>query len=246
MAGKLDSAGSFAVTSESGAQHVVDAVKQWFSAPGNTNWVLVFDNLDDLDLVDIEECLPSCNHGTVIIISRRRESIQQGRRVFEVQQMNPTEAVQLLLSACAIPTLEDLVTIGKCCVTRKLLLMISALADNRLIEQAAASMIAQELGYLPLALSQAGAYIHMSHHSLSQYLEEYPNNVSYLLSKKWKGGQHDRSVFATWEISFKAISEKISVGSGATVGLWVFLTTRTFGKSFYGVAYRWRKMVCAF
>ncbi|RPB27890.1 TPR-like protein, partial [Terfezia boudieri ATCC MYA-4762] len=186
MARKLDSTGCFTATSESDAQYVVDSVKRYFSAPGNTGWLLVFDNLDDLDLVDIEEYIPSCHHGTVIITSRRRESIQQGRRGFEVQQMHPTEAIQLLLSSCSIPKFEDLVP----------------------VEQTAATIIAQELGYLPLALNQAGAYIHISQYSLSRYLKEYPNNASYLLSKRWKGGQHDRSVFATWEISFKAIQEK--------------------------------------
>jgi len=75
MAGKLDPAGSFTVTSEAEEQHVVGAVKQWFSAPGNTNWLLVFDNLDDPDLVNIEEYIPFCNHGTVIITSRRWECI---------------------------------------------------------------------------------------------------------------------------------------------------------------------------
>ncbi|RPB21366.1 hypothetical protein L211DRAFT_765498, partial [Terfezia boudieri ATCC MYA-4762] len=67
----------------------------------NTNWLLVFDNLHNLDLVNIEEYIPSCNHGTVIITSRQREIIQQGRRGFEVQQMHPTEAIQLLLSSCS-------------------------------------------------------------------------------------------------------------------------------------------------
>ena len=113
MAGKLDSAGCFTVASESDAQHVVDAVKRWFSAPGNTNWLLVFDNLDDLDLVNIEEYIPPCNHGVVIITSRRRESIQQGRRGFEVQQMHHAEAIQLLLRECAISKLEDLAPVGK-------------------------------------------------------------------------------------------------------------------------------------
>jgi len=113
MAGKLDPAGYFTVTSEPEEQHVVHAVKQWFSAPGNTNWLLVFDNLDDPDLVDIEKYVPSCNHGTVIITSRRRDCVQQGRRGLEVQQMHHMESVQLLLSACSIPKLEDLVPLGK-------------------------------------------------------------------------------------------------------------------------------------
>ena len=70
MGGKLDPEGCFTVTSEPEEQHVVSAVKEWFSAPGNTNWVLVFDNLDDPDLVDIEEYIPLCNHGMMIITSR--------------------------------------------------------------------------------------------------------------------------------------------------------------------------------
>ena len=57
-------------------------------------------------------------------------------------------------------------------------------------------------------MSQARAYIHISHYSLSRYLEEYPSKARYLLDEHWKGGKHDRSVFATWEISFKAIQEK--------------------------------------
>jgi len=113
MAGKLDLAGHFTATSEPEEQHVVSAVKKWFSAPGNTNWLLVFDNLDDPDLVNIEEYIPLCNHGTVIITSRRRECMQQGRRGLEVQEMHHMESIQLLLSACSIPTFENLVPLGR-------------------------------------------------------------------------------------------------------------------------------------
>ena len=45
----------------------------------------------------------------------------------------------------------------------------------------------------------------MAQYSLDQYLKAYHTNASYLLSKGWKGGKQDRSVFATWEISFDAI-----------------------------------------
>jgi len=113
MAGKLDSAGCFTVTSEPEERHVVRAVQQWFSAPGNTNWLLVFDNLDDPDLVEIEKYIPSCNHGTVIITSRRRDCVRQGRRGLEVQQMHHLESIQVLLSACSISKFEDLVPLGK-------------------------------------------------------------------------------------------------------------------------------------
>ena len=48
----------------------------------------------------------------------------------------------------------------------------------------------------------------MAQYSLGRYLKEYHNNTSYLLSKGWKGGKQDRSVFATWDISFNAIQQK--------------------------------------
>jgi len=112
MAGKLDSNGCFSVTQPSEVQHVLDMVKEWFALPENMNWLLVFDNLDDPDTDDIGEYIPACNHGTVIVTSRRRD-LQQGRRGFEVQQMHPMEAMQLLLTACAMPKFEDLVPIGK-------------------------------------------------------------------------------------------------------------------------------------
>jgi len=63
MSGKLDSNGCFAVTQPSEAQYVVDAAKKWLALPENTNWLLVFDNLDDPGLVDIGEYIPACNHG---------------------------------------------------------------------------------------------------------------------------------------------------------------------------------------
>ena len=48
----------------------------------------------------------------------------------------------------------------------------------------------------------------MAQHSLTRYLKAFQNNASYLLSKEWKGGKQDRSVFATWEISFNVIQGK--------------------------------------
>jgi len=112
MAGKLDSNGCFAVAQPSEAQHILNTVKEWFSLPENMNWLIVFDNLDDPDLVDVEEYIPVCNHGTVIITSRRRD-LQQGRSGFEVNQMQPIEGIQLLLTASAMPRFENLVLSGK-------------------------------------------------------------------------------------------------------------------------------------
>jgi len=81
------------------------------------------------------------------------------------------------------------------------------------VEPQAASSIVQKLGCLPLALDQAGAYIHMQQYSdsFSRYLREYETNSSCLLSGKWKEAgrsRQDESVFATLELSFNAIQKQ--------------------------------------
>ena len=112
MGGKLDSKGYFSVAQPSEAQEVVEAVRQWFTALENTNWLLVLDNLDDLQSFDIDDYIPSCGHGTVIITSRRPECIKQGRRGFEVSQMNPSESMKVLM-ASAVLNYEDVTPDGK-------------------------------------------------------------------------------------------------------------------------------------
>ena len=59
---------------------------------------------------------------------------------------------------------------------------LAANADVELeYEQQDTGSIVQGLGYLPLALDQAGAYIYMQQYSFSRYLREYKTNGSYLL-----------------------------------------------------------------
>lgn len=102
MSGRLDAAkfGSFTASVHGPAdeEHVIEAVKRWLAAEGNPGWLLVFDNLDDLESFDINNYLPSCWHGTIIITSRRPES-RLTRRGMEVQQMQDCEAQMLLLQS---------------------------------------------------------------------------------------------------------------------------------------------------
>ncbi|KAF8459205.1 hypothetical protein BDZ91DRAFT_742465 [Kalaharituber pfeilii] len=188
MAGKLNSVGLFTVQDPSEEQYVVDAVKEWFAAKDNTKWLLVFDNLDDLRSFDINNYIPSSSYGTVIITSRRRESVH-GRGWIEVDQMTKIEAEELLLKSAK--RAFEKVTGGNC--------------EH---EKEAAATIVQKLGYLPLAIDQAGACIYALDSSFSRYLSEYENKVTYLLSTEWKLGTHDRAVFAAWDLSFNAIQKQ--------------------------------------
>ncbi|KAF8467876.1 hypothetical protein BDZ91DRAFT_782512 [Kalaharituber pfeilii] len=166
MAGKLDSTGVFSVQQLNEEQHV-DAVKDLLTVKNNTEWLLVFDNLYNVESFNINDYIPSSAHGAVIITSRRCESMQ-GRMGLEVQQKDNREEVELLFNSAKQKFLKP--TPGEC--------------DCESEKEAAASSV-RKLGYLPLAIVQAGAYIHICQILFSRYLPE--------------------AVFAAWDLSFNAI-----------------------------------------
>lgn len=66
------------------------------------------------------------------------------------------------------------------------------------------------LGYLPLALVQAGAFVAARHISLENFLEIYHKSYNRAFAKKQPRGvgtYDDRSILTTWEISFTTIRE---------------------------------------
>jgi hypothetical protein len=86
-------------------------------------------------------------------------------------------------------------------------------------EQNVAAKLLQLLGYLPLAIEQAGAYISVQRQSLShsgsqalrRYLDTYKKNAKSLLQehpRRSVWGYRNDTVFTTWEVSFNAIRKE--------------------------------------
>lgn len=95
MAGVVDEEGRVSNKKED-IERMVQGVKRWFTREGNRNWLLAFDNVDDLESFDIGSFIPSPSHGTVIMTSRRRECVRFGTGV-AVEVMSESEGVLLLL-----------------------------------------------------------------------------------------------------------------------------------------------------
>ena len=90
-------------------------------------------------------------------------------------------------------------------------------------ERRAAMELVQELGGLPLALDQAGAYIEEVECGVSRYLEEYRKGRTDLLNRR--GGlvkDHPASVAATWSLSFEKI-ERANPAAADLLRLCAFL-----------------------
>src|SRR5271154_4266439 len=70
--------------------------------------------------------------------------------------------------------------------------------------------VVQELGYVTLAVVQAGAYISRSQCGLSRYLEMYKKDSGQLLEEYrnnvQKGDDYQGTVYTVWAISFKQLS----------------------------------------
>jgi hypothetical protein len=93
-------------------------------------WLVIFDNLDNpSDLQDIDNFFPDSCHGSILVTSRYAGTKRLGQTI-ELNQMVEKEALQLLLGPSGLRT-----------------------------DDAAAKEVLRRLGYLPLAIDQAGTYI---------------------------------------------------------------------------------------
>jgi hypothetical protein len=159
-----------------------DSVIQWISNL-KTTWLMVFDNADGgYELV--ENHIPSGNNGSILITSRDKmlERVTSSDSL-EIQQMEEEDAITLLL---------------KCGELK---------ADFR----GSIKKIVLILGCVPLAIDQAGAYMHACQSDPDDYLQLYERHHKELLSqqphfKAASGYKH--SAYETWEISMREIAKR--------------------------------------
>ena len=82
---------------------VIDEVLEWFSKPENTQWLLVYDNIDrdasdegqDPEAYDIRTYFPRSDHGSIIITTRRLQLRHLGDEL-KVNTMTTEEGIDLL------------------------------------------------------------------------------------------------------------------------------------------------------
>ena len=147
---------------------------------------MVFDNADVLSPAELEAYFPPGRGGNILITSRnatmRKLSLPENS--LEVSEMEENDAIELLLKA-------------------------SYLDPSSIEFQAEASKIVKELFCLPLAIDQAGAYIASGATTIGKYLTKYSEHQRTLLShSEFTAGSRYRSVYGTWELSYKEIEKR--------------------------------------
>lgn len=126
--------------------------------------------------------LPHNPQGHILRTSRAQVFDTLGiAKLIEIEEMLPEEALEFLFKR----TGRD---------------------DDNPEERDAAAQIANELGYLPLALEQAGAYITKMKSSFQDYLVSYRKPGLELLEKtRTVTGEYPKSIATTWSLNFEQV-----------------------------------------
>ena len=165
---------------------VRNRVTDWLGKSSNKGWLLFFDNVDNLETLDfLRKILPQ--RGGYVLITSRMSLEEDGLECFEIKEFGRSESIDLLEKVIRKERQSDRETL-----------------DN----------LAKALGDLPLALSQAGAYIDsfsLRGYNAAKYLESFGKNYVNVASKfdKFKGARdyHSRTIVTTtWNKSRKYIS----------------------------------------
>jgi len=166
------------------ADQIISAVQQWYRS--HSGWLLIVDNADELELV--QHFLPEGN-GQILLTTRSQVTRGITDEDLPLDMMNEEEGTLLLLRCTKVRPNVSLETVSE-------------------EERACAKRIVEELGGLPLALDQAGAYVEETKCDLSNYLALYQQHRSRLLKHRGTlANDYPESVATTWLLSFEKVEQ---------------------------------------
>ena len=163
------------------------AGKYWLSQCSKP-WLLILDNADDPKM-EIANFFPIAGGGHILITSRNpRVKVHATVGDVRFRGLDPEEGIHLLLSSAYDNLKKNDYDKQKVDLARRL---------------------GAELGYLALALSQAGTTIRRNIYTLEQYLRVYLGCRNNLLPTTTS--VNNLNAVATWEIPFQTIQQQNSV-----------------------------------
>ncbi|KAG4427291.1 hypothetical protein IFR05_017226, partial [Cadophora sp. M221] len=177
-------------------------VKDYLSKESAGQWLLVFDNADDINMWTgqtgskpgsdrLIDYLPKSKHGCILFTSRDRKAAVKlaQQNVVQLTEMGEDIAMQLVQKCLINPSLVN--------------------------DKSDTKTLLQELTYLPLAIVQAAAYINENGIAFAEYLSllvDQEEEVIELLSEEFEDHGRYRNVknpvATTWLISFQQIRRR--------------------------------------
>ena len=163
----------------------VQAVKTWLQT--HNGWLLILDNADDLSLVP--GFLAPAQGGHLLLTTRAFAVGHLASRL-EVDTLTSEQGALFLLRRASLIAPD------------------ATLEHVSLQQRDLAIQVSQELGGLPLALDQAGAYLEATGTTLAVYQQIYQGHRTALLAqRRAQGADHPEPVATTWSLSFARVEE---------------------------------------
>ncbi|THZ70582.1 TPR-like protein [Aureobasidium pullulans] len=183
---------------------IVRGVQDWLSLPSNHRWVVVIDNVDrdyttkgtDPLAYELKEYLPAADHGNVLVTSRL-STLVAARNSHRLTRVDHDQSRAILEAA----------------------------GGEYISGMSAADTLLEKLSGLPIALTQAGAYIRQTGVSVAEYMDHYNSTWQQLMEKQDEyclQEDSERSVSTTWKISYEQVRSR-SEGASNLLKLWSFL-----------------------
>lgn len=170
-------------------EDVKELVRRYLSSEEAGRWLLVVDNMDDMDMfVGLHRYLPESESGLTLFTTRSRDVALSvaGPDIIDLAEMSSYEAMGLLEKS----------------LVRKDLLHDTVVSTELL----------RELTYLPLAITQAAAYLNRNNMTISTYirlLQTTEQDMVSLMSREFYDSTRyvnsQNAVATTWLVSFDQI-----------------------------------------
>ncbi|RKT74411.1 NB-ARC domain-containing protein [Saccharothrix variisporea] len=146
-------------------------------------WLLVLDNLTTP--AHAEELLERVRTGTIVITSRQASG-WRGVKAIQLDVLSPSEAMELLSRVVRTEWPDaDLPDVDRLC---------------------------EELGWLPLAVEQAGAYLAQTRITPTAYLDLLRRYPARMFTTTVEGGDAQRTMARVWHITLDRLADTPSVG----------------------------------
>ncbi len=172
------------------------AVKTWLQS--HRAWLFILDNADELTL--LRDFLPPVLGGHLLITTRASATGRLAQRI-EVEPFAEEQGALFLLRRASMLAHD------------------APLAQTSTHVQMTARDISRELGGLPLALDQAGAYLEETGCSLMKYQQIYQQHQEALLkNRRGLVNDYPQPIATAWSLSFVRVEQKDRVAANV---LWL-------------------------
>jgi tetratricopeptide (TPR) repeat protein len=180
------------VGTDSSRDRTIAAALEKLQAEPGPSWLLVYDNV--ANPFDLGRYLPASRPGGHIIVTMRQRNWPTSPKAEAIEVSPFTEAEAISFLRLQVPGLA--VQDGR-----------EDPAQEEDARRGEAARLAAELGYLPIAIDHAAAYLTETARSVDEYLTRFAQNAHSLLKERHGGSEPSAHVSGTWALSNELLTD---------------------------------------